>query len=96
MKIFLIYCGTIILLHFSFLPVYGQSIPADVSKSGTTAGTFLEIPVGPTAIQGMGSAFVKDIAKYRYGALLESGRYCRNATVQFYRRSYKLDCRYTI
>ncbi|MCH9008163.1 PorV/PorQ family protein, partial [candidate division KSB1 bacterium] len=37
--------------------VLGQSIITDVSKSGTSAATFLEIPIGAPAV-GMGSAFV--------------------------------------
>lgn len=35
----------------------GQNLVSDVSKTGTNAATFLEIPVGATAI-GMGGAFV--------------------------------------
>lgn len=37
--------------------VLGQRIITDVSKSGTSAATFLEIPIGAPAV-GMGSAFV--------------------------------------
>lgn len=44
---------------FFLLPnmVLGQGIITDVSKSGTSAATFLEIPIGAPAV-GMGSAFV--------------------------------------
>ncbi|MGE5401100.1 MAG: PorV/PorQ family protein [Ignavibacteriales bacterium] len=51
----------IILLLFITLTytagVYAQVFNRDVSKSGTTAATFLEIPVGAPAV-GMGAAFV--------------------------------------
>jgi len=46
----------IFILVFSGAGV-GQNVSSDVSKSGTTAATFLEIPIGARAV-GMGSAFV--------------------------------------
>ncbi len=42
---------------FSVMTSFGQSTGQNVSKVGTTAATFLEIPVGARAI-GMGGAFV--------------------------------------
>ena len=57
MKNLLKYLVVTIFLYLSISVMYGQNVVTDVSKSGTTAGTFLEIPVGSTAI-GMGSAFV--------------------------------------
>ncbi|MDP4175282.1 MAG: PorV/PorQ family protein [Bacteroidota bacterium] len=37
--------------------IYAQNVNENVSKTGTTAATFLEIPVGASAV-GMGAAFV--------------------------------------
>ncbi len=54
------FCKSSLLSCILFLvaaPVAGQGIITNVSKTGTTAATFLEIPIGARAV-GMGSAFV--------------------------------------
>ncbi|HUL43675.1 MAG TPA: PorV/PorQ family protein [Bacteroidota bacterium] len=48
---------SLLLLAWGVTGSSSQTVASDVSKSGTTAATFLEIPVGATAI-GMGSAYV--------------------------------------
>jgi len=54
MKPLLLLCACALLLAQG--AAFGQSV-IDVSKSGTVAATFLEIPVGAAAI-GLGGAFV--------------------------------------
>ncbi len=52
-----VYCLLFLLIAFGLLQLDAQPTGRNVSKSGTTAATFLQIPVGARGI-GMGGAFV--------------------------------------
>jgi hypothetical protein len=57
MRIFLTIAAALCISFMSSLNAAGQGLVNDVSKSGTVVATFLEIPVGASAV-GMGGAYV--------------------------------------